>query len=362
MNEIEKIQEEPDKDEKRESGLSTDTLRKLEFENVKGAKKGCIRCEFGPYYVYITFKEEYEGKYVHQVFIPSLQMWKSSTLGFQLETAMPLRSGSENGKVSGDVDTMSNGRIHPFHGDISHQIPNHAYQSGKSLEYMKNLWCSLIALINPIFCGDVPLTHNTPVDVSFNILKHYGELWIDALRRPGGIPVAEYFSRAASTILPYSHRVARDLIQGKRVVKRKPRSKNLKKPKTKTPTISERAKKNYALTANQRIVRNTFMQHGKDGGRARMFAEPAEDTNAEKPATQTSQIEASNKEENWSSSKRRKNADPVADANFVTLMKLTRDRFFGGWTSERIVSFLEDEYLSKKGLKFHKSLSLRVYS
>ena len=91
-----------------------------------------------------------------------------------------------------------------------------------------------------------------------------------------------------------------------------------------------------------------FIQNGKDGGRARIFAQPAGDTNAEKPATQMSQIEASNIEENWSSSKRRKNSDPVADANFVTLMKHTRDRFFEGWTLERIASFLEDKYLRER--------------
>ena len=48
VNEIEKVQEEPDKDEKTDSGLSTDAFGILEYENVKGAKKGCIRYEFSP--------------------------------------------------------------------------------------------------------------------------------------------------------------------------------------------------------------------------------------------------------------------------------------------------------------------------
>ena len=93
---------------------------------------------------------------------------------------MPPRSGSENGKVSGDVDTISKGRLHPLHGYISHQIPNHAYLGGRSREYMKNWWYSHIDLIKIIFCGDAPLTHNTPMELSFEILKHRTELGIDA--------------------------------------------------------------------------------------------------------------------------------------------------------------------------------------
>ena len=97
---------------------------------------------------------------------------------------------------------------------------------------------------------------------------------------------SQIISREASTIFPYSHRVARDLSERKRVVRRKPRSENLKKPKMMGPIIPERAKKNDPLIAKQCIVRNVFIQNGNDGGRARIFAEPAEDTNAGKQATQ----------------------------------------------------------------------------
>ena len=73
------------------------------------------------------------------------------------------------------------------------------------------------------------------------------------------------------------------------------------------------------------------------------------------------QIEASKKEENCNSSKTRNNSDPPANADLVTLMKHTRDRFCECSMFERRDSFLENEYLNKKGLKVHKSLLSKAY-
>ena len=275
---------------------------RFSISGIEDSKHGVLRCLIGPYNVYVVHREAGDGtemaRIIHRyrVYIPALCMGQFIAPGFSSWSDIP---ASPN--------------------EI--QIRNTAYSSGHSREYFKKVWFPHVSLCSPLLLGGAPLSHNTPVEVSFQRTKHHSELGVEAMQRPGGMPISEYVKKAAEFSMSNALRVSHNLI------KKRNSNGSLKHPqilKNRKKSLAELTRETNPSVSNARILDGVFV--GKKTGQSPEGGLGDGQSAHPVPATQQSQTEAANEEERWV---KRRGIHTREDEQFFETMITAKETYFG---------------------------------
>ena len=201
------------------------------------------------------------------------------------------------------------------------QIRNTECSLGYSREYFKNVWFPHVSLRSPLLLGEAPLSHNTPVEVSFKRTTHHSELGVEAMQRPGGMPISEYVTKAAEFSISNALRVSHNLI------KKRKSSGILKHPqisKKKKKSLAELTRETNPSVSNARILERVFVRK-KTGESPEVGLGDGQSAHPV-PATQQSQTETANEEERWV---KRRGIHTREDEQFFETMITAKETYFG---------------------------------
>lgn len=151
---------------------------------VESAAKGVFKYSFGPFDVYVVFRERNETQSRYRVYVPFMSLVTGSIGGFNIW-----------------CDFLNNGNT----------ISNVLFMDGRATTYLKRQWISNLTLYCPLITGEMPITHNTAVEVSEKIKKHHEDLGSDAFTRSGGMDIAEYVKKAGLCAKAEGRRVIENL-------------------------------------------------------------------------------------------------------------------------------------------------------
>lgn len=339
-------------DEVRQLDTLADVLRFREAQKIMpySAEKGVVTHRFGPFDVYVVYREVDSGRgdesgslpdrTRYRVYIPAMSL--VSIGGFNVWTS----AANTEGRIC---------------------IRNEFHVGGKSSQYLHRQWYPNLALFCPLMTGPVPGTDNTTVELSYKIKKHNTDLGVQAMQRSGGMKVQEYVKRSAQACGPEAVRIIGILsaLYRKAQVPGKSRPTGRKRKKR----VSEICEKTNPLRENSQIISGVFSPK-----RRKVHAPLASphskksillditDRVQELPETQLSQEHSALLQESWRKNRpgKRKTGEQKRQEmdQFVELLRNVKDNFLRSWGLRPMANFFTDHVLNDIG----KSLNYSSFS
>ena len=322
-----------------------------ELANVLHAEKGVFTHSLGPFDIHVVFREKSEGKTHsrYRVYIPSLSLLPKSLAGFNVWCEFLQKDET---------------------------IVKELFMGGRQCLYLQKQWFSNLAFICPVFTGIVPLTHNTPVGVSYKLKKHHEDLGSDAFNRSGGMRIAEYVKKAAIASKSNARRIIPNLVnfyKKKRSERRRSEKSNshLLQPlktinKEKKITLSSVAQGVNHIYANKQKDKSVFKRTVESKIVTRTGTVLQEGKEIQTALTQQSQSEIAEIEESWNKSKKLrtgKNSMSSTDIEDVkNSLSIAVKSTFEGWKISRIANFFSAHVLNSIGKSIDKSVVSRLLS